>query len=413
MDDQQIADHSSVSPVVEEDMAGSSATRSPVASVSEGNVPETVHSFQTLPERFPGEDSGRSLAEMAHRDLDAALQLLAERAQYITDASGAAIALRRGEHNDMICRASAGANAPELGALLSMEYGLSGESVRTRQLLRCDEAESDPRVNREVCRQLGIASVAVMPIVSEQQVFGVFELLSGKPRAFDERDLSALQRLSGMVETAVKHAVAAQTVVVPEPTSVELQPPATAEAVEVQEAAKVETIIADGPIKVAAADTVASPVVEPVPAAQSAPSESAPPADAPAQQLTNTGLENAKTEAAAKKPVFWSAAVRTSVSADQPDPAAESLKVPAVLRTLQKCQACGFPVSHGRTFCVECEEKQWRGQRIPQPASGPAQKAGSRGELQVARPTETGSAVSVAQEFCFGRDLGQESGTSC
>ena len=51
--------------------------------------------------RFPGEDGGKSLTEMARRDLDATLQLLAERAQYITGASGAAIALREGEN--MIC----------------------------------------------------------------------------------------------------------------------------------------------------------------------------------------------------------------------------------------------------------------------------------------------------------------------
>ena len=109
--------------------------------------------------RFPGEDGGRSLAEMARRDLDAALQLLADRAQYITGSNGAAIALRRNGKNDMLCRASSGSNAPELGALLSTEFGLSGESVRTRQPLRCDDAERDARVNREVCRELGIASV--------------------------------------------------------------------------------------------------------------------------------------------------------------------------------------------------------------------------------------------------------------
>src|SRR5262249_23617416 len=114
--------------------------------------------------RFPGEDGGQSLAEMAERDLDAALHLLADRPQYITGASGAAIALRRRGHTDMMCRASAGSNAPELGTLLSAEFGLSGESVRTRQVLRCDDAERDPRVNREGCRQLGIASVVVLPI---------------------------------------------------------------------------------------------------------------------------------------------------------------------------------------------------------------------------------------------------------
>src|ERR1700685_2158566 len=140
------------------------------------------------------EDNRRSLADLAQRDLDAALQLLAERAQYITEATGAAIALRRGDHNDMLCRASAGSSAPELGALISMEYGLSGESVRTRQTQRCDDAEQDSRVNREGCRHLGIASVIIMPILSNDRVLGVFQLFSGQPRAFVDRDLSALRR---------------------------------------------------------------------------------------------------------------------------------------------------------------------------------------------------------------------------
>jgi hypothetical protein len=33
------------------------------------------------------------------------------------------------------------------------------------------------------------------------------------------------------------------------------------------------------------------------------------------------------------------------------------------MRNLQKCKACGFPVSQGRKLCIECEEKEWRGQR--------------------------------------------------
>jgi GAF domain-containing protein len=159
---------------------------------------------------FPAQGGEQSLADMARRDLDAALQLLADRAQYITGASGAAIALRRHGKKDMLCRASTGANAPALGALLSAEFGLSGESVRTRQPLRCDDAERDARVNREVCRQLGIASVVVMPVVNDDEVLGVFELFSGEVNAFGERDLSAVQRLSEMVETAVRLAEAAE-----------------------------------------------------------------------------------------------------------------------------------------------------------------------------------------------------------
>src|SRR5713101_1359469 len=160
------------------------------------------------PLRFPGDDGGKSLTEMAERDLNATLQLLAERAQYITGASGAAIALREG--GEMICRASAGPSAPELGAHLQVNSGLSGESVRTRQTLRCDDAETDPRVNRESCRMLGIASVVVMPLVRAQEANGVFELLSGRAYAFEERDITALERLGEMIQTAVEHAEAAK-----------------------------------------------------------------------------------------------------------------------------------------------------------------------------------------------------------
>src|SRR5919201_648511 len=124
--------------------------------------------------RFPSEDGGKSLSDMAERDLDATLQLLTERAQYITGAAGAAIALREGD--EMVCRASAGASAPELGAHLQVNSGLSGES----------------------CRVLGIASVVVMPLIRDGEVNGVFELLSDRAYAFEERDLTALERLAQM-----------------------------------------------------------------------------------------------------------------------------------------------------------------------------------------------------------------------
>src|SRR5246127_3768169 len=160
--------------------------------------------------RFPGEDGGKSLTGMAQKDLTATLQLLAEQAQYITGASGAAIALR--EHGEMVCLASSGSSAPEVGSLLQVNSGLSGESVRTRQTLRCDDATTDPRVNRESCEALGIASVVVMPLVQGSDVIGVFELFSDKPNAFGARDLTALERMGTMVFVVLRHAAAGQDV---------------------------------------------------------------------------------------------------------------------------------------------------------------------------------------------------------
>jgi hypothetical protein len=322
----------------ESDVPQSAASGSPQSSVSAAmaavNAKSGANPGAAPALRFPGEGGGYSLAEMALRDLDAALQLLAERAQYITEASGAAIALRRNDQNDMLCRASAGSNAPELGTLLSTEFGLSGESVRTRLPLRCDNADRDPRVNREGCRQLGIASVAVLPIVSDDQVLGVFELFSGKINAFEERDLSALQRLGEMVETAVKLAHSAQNL-----------PP----EVSSEEEAEVLSEEEREPAVEVATEIVSVPV----------PSEAAP-ADVPSETVPDSPPAPSP-----KKPLLWSAALHSSSAVSQ-QPAPDQSHVPPVLRNLRKCQACGFPVSEGRKLCVECEEKQWRGQlRVP------------------------------------------------
>src|SRR5262244_3179849 len=153
--------------------------------------------------RFPAEDGGRSLAEMAERDLSATLQLLAERAQYITGATGAAIALRH--HEQMVCRASAGTSAPEVGTMLQVNSGLSGESIRTKQTLRCDDSSTDTRVNRESCEALGIRSVVVMPLLRGEEVIGVFELFSDQPNVFETRDIAALERMGAMVHAALEH----------------------------------------------------------------------------------------------------------------------------------------------------------------------------------------------------------------
>ena len=345
--------------------------------------------------RFPGEDGGQSLAEMAQRDLDAALQLLTDRAQYITGATGAAIALRRDGRNDMLCRASTGTNAPELGALLSTEFGLSGESVRTRQLLRCDDAERDARVNREVCREMGIASVLVMPVVNDDQVLGVFEIFSGKANAFGERDLSAVQRLSEMVETAVRMAHAAETLT----EQLSSRESSVAEAVhpEVFEGQFLSDLVVEenkelqvvppaemkNPVQnpeTAAAAALESPVAGAVPPVKEA---NAPPVQAP----TKGAAPYAAALAPTKKPLFWSAAAAADGDSNSAPTAVDDSHVPPVLRGLRKCEACGFPISAGRVLCVECEEKKWRGQLKPRAAVKPTLvPTGTSGAAAAAAP---------------------------
>jgi len=137
-------------------------------------------------------------------DLERALHLLAQRAQTFTRATGAAIALTEG--SSMICRASAGQDAPGVGARLTIGSGFSGECVRTGQLLRCEDSETDPLVDRESCRALGIRSMIAVPVCWDDAVIGLLEVFSPEPYAFSTNDPLALKRLAEIISRAVHRA---------------------------------------------------------------------------------------------------------------------------------------------------------------------------------------------------------------
>jgi GAF domain len=127
-----------------------------------------------------------------------AVQRLAENVQYITGATGAAVAVQRGA--EMACCASAGITAPPLDSHVELSASFSGECVRTDLLLRCDSVDSDTRVDAESCRLLGIASIIVMPLHHGGRVAGVLQILSMQAHAFQDRDVSALKRVGAMIE---------------------------------------------------------------------------------------------------------------------------------------------------------------------------------------------------------------------
>jgi putative methionine-R-sulfoxide reductase with GAF domain len=122
------------------------------------------------------------------------LSEILEEACLATGATGAAIALARGE--EMVCRATTGADAPDLGVCLDPHSGLSGACIQTRQLQQCSDTETDPRVDSEACRQLGVRSILVLPLMNGDQLRGVFEILSSRPNAFCQLDLDSLKALS-------------------------------------------------------------------------------------------------------------------------------------------------------------------------------------------------------------------------
>jgi hypothetical protein len=139
-------------------------------------------------------------------DLNASLRLISERARSLTRGTGAAIALAH--HGSMMCRASVGSNAPALGSRLDINSGFSGECVRGGAALRCDDTETDSRVDIDRCRQLAIRSILAAPIQYQREIIGLLEVFSTGPFAFDEGDVAVVERLAQTVVLTMSHASA-------------------------------------------------------------------------------------------------------------------------------------------------------------------------------------------------------------
>ncbi len=134
--------------------------------------------------------------------LDDVLQLVAERAVAVTGADGLAIALA--ENNEIVLRASAGSVRPDVGARIDRDSAFSGACFRKAEIIRCDDTESDDRVNREACRRLGARSMVAVPLCGRRRVIGLLEALSAEPFGFNDSDVRSLELLAELILGALK-----------------------------------------------------------------------------------------------------------------------------------------------------------------------------------------------------------------
>src|SRR5437867_47580 len=121
-------------------------------------------------------------------NLEPAIGVITERAQMLTRATGAAIALRNG--SEVICRARAGGTAPDLGVRLQTDSGISAQCLRRGEVVLCNDAQDNPQVDAASCRRLGVRSILAAPLRQFQKTLGIFEVLSASPNAFNSNDVA-------------------------------------------------------------------------------------------------------------------------------------------------------------------------------------------------------------------------------
>lgn len=143
---------------------------------------------------------------------EARVHWIAERILALTGASGSAVALRDAA-GVFVCRARAGEAAPRIGAPLNIEAGISGACIRHAEVIRCEDAWKDDRVDEQVARKIQVRSVLAVPIFEAGghssaghsghcQPVGLVQALSARPYAFSVSDLERLRKLALLLTEA-------------------------------------------------------------------------------------------------------------------------------------------------------------------------------------------------------------------
>ncbi|RQR63405.1 GGDEF domain-containing protein [Burkholderia sp. Bp9126] len=137
-------------------------------------------------------------------DLGSVMAYVAEQVPCLTGAAGAAVELAEGD--DMVYRAASGTAAGMLGLRLRRSGSLSGRCVTQGELLCCTDSETDPRVDRDACRRVGLRSMLVMPLTHLDTTVGVLKVMSPAVDGFTPADAGTLRLMAELIAAAMFHA---------------------------------------------------------------------------------------------------------------------------------------------------------------------------------------------------------------
>ncbi len=141
------------------------------------------------------------------QNLKGAMEIITGRIRDLTRAEGAIVEMMDGD--ELVYRAAGGSAAPFIGLRLKPGNSLSGLSVREGAIFKCDDSETDPRVDRDACRKIGLRSMVVAPLRHKGQPVGVLKILSAHERAFGGEDVATLELMSGFLSGTISDALAA------------------------------------------------------------------------------------------------------------------------------------------------------------------------------------------------------------
>ena len=179
-----------------------------LASIASRQALQSLHAFselhdnirdrQSSPQSVPAAD----LFQTERFVFDEVLQLLCDRAHAITGADGVMIALAEGA--DFLCRAATGTVLVERGARLTRASEFLAECLDSGLVVRCDDSETDARVESDLTKSLGACASVIVPLRGRRARLGVIQAFSKTPFAFSDGDIRTLDLFAELVLSALK-----------------------------------------------------------------------------------------------------------------------------------------------------------------------------------------------------------------
>jgi len=143
----------------------------------------------------------QKLIQTLQLDLTAAAELVAERVQKITNASGAAIGII--DKGQLFYRAATGSAAQDAGTRIAPESALSADCINKGSALNYPDVTPSLHVNSESFRERDVKGFIAVPVYHAGQVAGVLELRFARANSFREADLRSAELMAGLLSEAM------------------------------------------------------------------------------------------------------------------------------------------------------------------------------------------------------------------
>lgn len=133
-------------------------------------------------------------------DVDAVLDWAVDKVRELVGSHGAGVGIVEGD--EVVFNHVSG--QPRLRTPIASS--LAGLAIRQGQTMYCQDAELDPRVDREATRAAGLRSLIYVPIRHHGETVAVLGVTSPDPHAFQDLDVLTTELVGGAIAATYRHA---------------------------------------------------------------------------------------------------------------------------------------------------------------------------------------------------------------